>query len=81
MEVSSTGLSRSVTKETNRPTRATVHTYRASSCRDNLQQPVALGRRGLWAPSLFCAIPTLVREYLFTWQLGRFVFGLPAWEL
>ena len=22
--------------------------------------------------------PTLVREYLFTWQLGRFLFGLPA---
>ena len=65
MEVSAAGLSRSATKETNRPTHATVHPYRVSRCRDNLQQPVAPRRQGpwvpfpfahwgLWAPSLLC---------------------------
>ena len=59
-----------------------------SSCRDNLQQPVAPRRQGPWVPSPshtgvfgappFCAIPTLVREYLFAWQLGRSLFRLPA---
>ena len=91
MGMSSTGLSRSATKETNRPTHATVHPYRASSCRDNLEQPVAPRRQGPWVPSpshtgvfgappFICAIPTLVREYLFSWQLGHFLFGLPARE-
>ena len=64
-----TGLSRSATKETNRPTHATVQPYRTRSCRDNLQQPVAPRRQGpwgllhssrtggLWVPSLFVQYP------------------------
>ena len=34
------------------PTRETVHPYRSSSCRNNLQQKVAPRRQGLWDPSL-----------------------------
>ena len=70
----STRLSRTETKMTNGPTRATVHPYRCSSRRDNPQQPVAPRRQGLRVPSPsrtgffcpppFCVIPTLVREYL-----------------
>ena len=61
----------------------------ASSCRDNLQQPEAWRRQGPWVPLPshtgvfpFCALtpPTLVREYLFSWQLGHFLFGLQARE-
>ena len=75
-EVSSTGLSRSATKDTNRPTHATVHPYRASSCRDNLQRPVAPRRQGprvpspshtgVFGPPPFCALPTLFESTSFT---------------
>ena len=37
---------------TNGPTRATVHPYRSSSCRNNLQQQVAPRCQGPWVPSL-----------------------------
>ena len=60
---------------TNGPTRATVHPYRSSSCRDNMLQPAAPRRHGSWVPSLsrmgflgappLGVIPTLVREFLF----------------
>ena len=36
------------------------------------------GHWGLWPPP-FCAIPTLIREYLFSWQSERSLFGMPAW--
>ena len=90
VEVSSTGLSRSATKDTNRPTHATVHRYHASSCRDNLQQPVAPRRQGPWVPplhalgvfghpSLVCNTHVVLRVPLgHEWQLGRSLFGLPA---
>ena len=51
METSSTGLSSSATKETNRQTNATVHPYRVGSCRENREQPVAPRRQGPWVPS------------------------------
>ena len=61
---------------------------RASSCRDNLQQPVAPRSQGSWVPSnshtgvfgapSLGALPTLVRENLFSWQYGGVLFGLPA---
>ena len=35
------------------PTRATVHPYRSSSCRNNLQQQMAPGRHGPWIPLPF----------------------------
>ena len=82
MEVSSTGLSRSAAEGTMRPSTHIVPRQ--------LQQPAAPRRQGPWVSSLshtgvfgpppFCAIPTLVREYLFSWQLRRFLFGLPARE-
>ena len=60
---------------TNGPTRATVHPYRCSSCRNNLQQPVAprchspwvpfLSRNGVFGAPSLGAISTLVRENLF----------------
>ena len=59
---------------TNGPTPASVHPYRSSSCRNNLQQAVAPRLQGPWFPSPsrtgllgappLRAIPTLVREYL-----------------
>ena len=39
--------------------------------------PLPFAHFGLWPPP-FCAVPTLVREYLFAWQLGRSLFGMPA---
>ena len=45
-------LTGSETKMTSGPTRATVHPYRTSSCRNNLQQQVAPRRQGPWVPSL-----------------------------
>ena len=60
---------------TNGPTRATVHPYRGSSCRNNLQQQVAPATPGSLGPLPFHAMvflgpspsgnTTLVREYLF----------------
>ena len=68
-------LTGSEMKMTNGPMRATVHPCQSSSCRNNLQQPVAPRRQGRWVPSPsrtgvvgappLSAIPTLVREYLF----------------
>ena len=55
MEMSSTGLSRSVTMETTRPTHATVHPYRASSCRDaKVFGSPPLRTMGSLGPSLVC---------------------------
>ena len=81
-------LTRSETKMTNGPTRATVHPYRSGSCRNNLQQKMAPRRQGPWVPSLsrngvfgappLGVIPTLVREYFFLWQLGLILFGMQA---
>ena len=67
------------------PTRATVHPYRSSSCRNNLQRPVAPRRQGPWVPSLsrngvFGSPLRLIPTSTFLWQLGRFLFGLPARE-
>ena len=68
------------------------HPLHASSCRDNLQQPVAPRREGPWVPSPshtavfgpppLCTLspPTLVRIILAR-QLGRCLFGMPAREL
>ena len=40
-------------------------------------------RSGVLGTPPFCALmpPTLFREFSFLWQLGRFLFGLPAREL
>ena len=70
-------LTRSETKMTKGLTRATVHPFRSSSCRDHMLHPVAPRRLGPWAPP-FRAVgslgphpfllmqSTLVREYLFS---------------
>ena len=73
------------TEMTNGLTRATVHPYRSSSCRNNLQQQVAPRRQRPWVPSLsrngffglppLGAIPTLVREYLFCGSWASFSSG------
>ena len=74
------------------PTRATVHPYRSSSCRNILQQQMTPRRQGPWVPSLSRSrvfgsppffsllLPTLFLEHVFLWQLGSFLFGLPARE-
>ena len=56
-----------------RETYATVQTYHTCGCRDNPHQPKV--------PSLRSVLlqPTLKREYLSVfWQLGSFLFGMPA---
>ena len=76
-------LTRSETKMTNGPMRATVHPVRRRSCRDNMLHPVAPRRHGPWVPSprtlgslgplTSCAEmpPTLFRVYLLTVAVGK----------
>ena len=79
-------LTRSETKVTNGPTRATIHPYRSSSCRNKLQQQVAPRRQVLgslpfhamcfFGPSPWCNTHAGKRvPFGNEWQLGLFLFG------